>query len=123
MALIEKTGVCKYCNQLRMIKVREGEEDPEFLNRTATRECDCPQAKEERRHEMKREAAGEWIENVLEENKEAQKLCKEAVEAVYSQRVGKVTIQAGKCTYTFEMNSKGDIAAKRSYRDTQEESF
>lgn len=123
MALLEKTGTCKFCGQINMIKVREGEDDPDFLNRIATQECRCPQAQEERRHEMKREAAGEWIENVLEHNEGAQRLCKEAVEAVYAGSAGKVSIQTGKYTYTFEKNAKDDIVAKRSFKDTLEESF
>ena len=123
MALVEKTGICKFCGQVNIIKTMENETDPDLLNRIATRECGCPQAQEERRHEMKREAAGEWIKNMLEHNEGAQKLCKEAVEAVYTGATGKVTVKTGKYTYTFEKNSKDDIVAKRSFSDTQEESF
>lgn len=123
MGFTEKTGMCKFCRQQRIIKVPESIEDQEELDKIATQECSCPEAREEQKKEMKKEAAGGYIENILDRNEEAKRVLKMAVEAVYNGRASRVTLSTGKHTYAVEQDGKGDIHIKRSFTEKTDESF
>lgn len=119
--IVEKTGTCKYCKQMKTVSVPEGA-DQETCDAAATDACECPEAKEEHRRRMKKEAAFTYIDNMLDKNSYARDVLKAAVEGVMNKAVGKVSTKIDKYTYTVDA-ADGEIKIKREFKESQEETF
>lgn len=125
-----KTGICKYCQQTRLIEpdellavVRDGTDPQDAADAVATGQCDCVQAKNEREKKRSMGAANDYIENILEEDETAVELGKAAIRAVYVGTVDKCSLKIGKRTYTIDTDGGGDIRIKNKYQEEDEATF
>ncbi len=120
--LVTKEGTCKYCKQMRQVNIW-ADATQEEVDKEATNQCDCPQAQDVAKKEMKVDAAITWAQNMLEKNEDARDVAISMIKAVVGQHIAQATMKVGKHTYTFKLNGDGDIVAKREFKDSQEETF
>lgn len=109
-------GTCKYCGQVRIVKVPEKEDLPEdVLDQIATDECDCERAKHYRERAEKIERAELIIENLPPENeKQIVSTLKTALPEIVDQKLRKVSISvdAG-ISYAMSRGKDGEVKIRR----------
>lgn len=125
------TGVCEFCGQANVVKLREAQELAELegielelaCNIVATNNCNCPAAKVHRRRESKLQAAGAWIENTFKDNEVSINLFNAATKAVTENEVNKVTVKIGKRDFAIDLDKDDCLRIKSKFTDKAEEVF
>ncbi len=87
---MEYRGCCEYCGQSKLIEAEEGLSQAEY-DALVTDQCDCPQAKSERRKKELKEKIDNFIET--EVDPEARDFMRAAVEMIRNFQCDLVTIQ------------------------------
>ena len=90
-----KTGICRFCGQLRTVMVPDGKEfSEEELNAIAGTECNCSAAEEEREIGNIKDAAAESIEKILvkKERSTAAGILSAAIDPIARKKVKKVSV-------------------------------
>jgi len=77
---MELRGSCEYCGQHRIIDVPDANLTEAEINALVTDQCDCPQAKSERRKIKTQKKIEEYLENEIDPA--AKPLMEAAVEAI-----------------------------------------
>lgn len=118
----KQIGFCKYCGQSRIIEAPE-EFSAADLNEQASDECDCDEARRQRRRREKMEAAGMWAQNMFSrENGQLQTvLC--AIRSTFEKSIDCVTVKIGKKTHKIDRDSDGMIRIRSTFRESKEEKF
>ena len=88
---MELSGCCEYCGQHKVIEVEDGNLTEAEINALVTDQCNCPQAKTERRKAESKQKIEDFIEN--ECAPEARELLRAAVELLRSSQADSVSIQ------------------------------
>lgn len=86
---MEYRGCCEYCGQSKLIEAEEGLSQAEY-DALVTDQCDCPQAKSERRKLETAKKVAEYIDKTVDPA--AVDVFKAAVEAVKGFSVDSITI-------------------------------
>ena len=118
--IVQTSGICKYCHQVRMIQAPEGISG-EAANEQATEECDCDEAVRQREKIMRMQAAGEWAKNTFRDTQLQTVLY--SIESTFEGSIDFVTIKIGKNTYKIDRDSDGMIRIRTTFRDSNEETF
>lgn len=87
---MEYRGCCEYCGQSKLIEAEEGLSQAEY-DALVTDQCDCPQAKSERRKRETKEKIEDFIE--AEVAPEAKDFVRAAVDMIRNYQCESVTIQ------------------------------
>ena len=105
MKIVTKTGVCRFCQQTKLIELEEGdlgllpEKEEEMLDERATRACDCEAAMEYTRIQESKENVSLQIQALFEsDHQEMGQLLIDAIEPVSQGKVKSVSIKAGEET-------------------------
>ncbi len=109
-------GTCKYCGQVRIVKVPEKKDLPEeVLDQIATDECDCDRAKQQRERAEKIERAEITIENMApEKEKQAADIMKAALPEIVDLRIRKISISVSSdVSYTLSRGKDGEVKIRR----------
>lgn len=88
---MELSGSCEYCGQHKMIEVEDANLTKAEVDALVTDQCDCPQAKSERRKRETAKKIEEYIQNEVEPG--AKELIKAAVETVRDYGADSVTVK------------------------------
>lgn len=86
---MEYKGCCEYCGQSKLIEAEEGLSQAEY-DALVTDQCDCPQAKSEKRKRETAEKVDEYINT--EVSPSARDVFRAAVEAVKGFLIDSITI-------------------------------
>ena len=109
-------GTCRYCKQMRVVKVPEGPDLPEeALDQIATDECDCEKAKYYRERQEKIERAELTIENMAPEHEQqAANIMKAALPEIVDQRIRKISVSVSSdVSYTLSRGKDGEVKIRR----------
>ena len=112
-----KTGICRFCGQLRTVMVPDGKEfSEEELNAIAGTECNCSAAEEEREIGNIKDAAAESIEKILvkKEGSTAAGILSAAIDPIARKKVKKVSVNMdGELVCSMYMKGKKIIVEAR----------
>ena len=112
-----KTGICRFCGQLRTVMVLDGKEfSEEELNAIAGTECNCSAAEEEREIGNIKDAAAESIEKILvkKERSTAAGILSAAIDPIARKKVKKVSVNMdGELVCSMYMKGKKIIVEAR----------
>lgn len=112
-----KTGICRFCGQLRTVMVPDGKEfSEEELNAIAGTECNCSTAEEEREIGNIKDAAAESIEKILvkKERSTAAGILSAAIDPIARKKVKKVSVNMdGELVCSMYMKGKKIIVEAR----------
>lgn len=105
---VQKTGICRFCNQMRLVEVNENASGEE-VNNKATEECDCPEAEHERDHKRKIENVNWNIQSLIEEDgrPDVAEILYAAAETMVNANIKKVAVNINAET-TVSMSRDGD---------------
>ena len=109
-------GTCRYCGQVRMVKVPEDTDLPEeVLDQVATDECDCEKASFYRERQEKIERAELIIENLPPEHEQdIVALLKKALPEIVDQKIRKISISVNSdVSYTMTRGKDGEVRIRR----------
>lgn len=120
--LIQTTGICRYCNQARIIEAPEGLSG-ESYNDIASEECECDEAVRQRERRQRMEAAGMWAKNTFSKTDGQLQVALCSIKATFEGSVDYVTLKIGKNTHKIDRDSDGMIRIRTTYRDSNEETF
>ena len=125
-------GTSKYCHQTKTLEVAEDLDLTEDeLNEKAARECNCPEATENRNRQMSMSAAQEYVREIFEPNgefpddsyRECLKLAYAAIETVGSKAISSASFKVGKKTFKFTRNADGELKVSDTMTLKNEEVF
>ena len=120
--LEERTGFCKYCGQAQMVEAAV-DVSQEELDELATRQCNCGEAKEQRKKQKRMENAELWARSNFSENNGEVQTVMNAVKAVGEYVFDNMTIKKGKFAYRIYVDKDGMICVKTTYKDNEIETF
>lgn len=105
---VQKTGICKFCKQMRLVEINENA-SAEEVNEQATEECDCPGAEQEREHKRRIENVNWNIQNLIEEDgrPDVAGILYAAAETMVNAKIKKVTVSIN-AEITVSMSRDGD---------------
>lgn len=117
---MERTGICKYCNQVQFVEASE-HLTPEQVNNLVTEKCECVMASIERKKKERMKAAGNWAKETFGKENEGI-MVYVAIKAVFDNKLDSITIKNGRKTYKIDQDREGMIRIKTTYKasDTQE---
>ena len=118
----EHTGFCRFCNQLVVFEAPDGLSDMDY-NELATANCDCAEAKAEKKKREKLEAAGAWAREAFSQSKGSLQLVLCAIRSTYEGEAENVTIKIGKYRHKIDKDNDGMIRIKSVYSTSNEEKF
>lgn len=123
MKIITKTGLCRFCQQSKIIELEEGdlgllpEQEEEMLDEKATRACDCEAARQYTHIQESKENVSLQIQALFEsDHQEMGQLLIDAIEPVSEGKIKSVSIKAGEETVisaTIKRTKDGTIRATR----------
>ena len=94
--LIDVTGTCRYCGQMRAVWVKNPDEySQEDIDKIASSECSCPGAEREEKKRQLMNSGMDAIRMTLEEKhrKNAEKVMMAGLEFLCSGRLKKITVK------------------------------
>lgn len=88
---MELSGSCEYCGQHKMIEVEDANLTKAEVDALVTDQCDCPQAKSERRKKETADKIARYIDSEVEP--QAKELVSRAVDVVRNYGADSVTVK------------------------------
>lgn len=126
MELVEKTGVCRFCGQNKIVEVPDNFTDEE-INEEASKECYCIDAKHYKEslelkamvEQQKISAQGEIFKHFNNDYPLIEKIFNDAIDPIVNNEFIKMTIVTDDGVTAYIKKKKGGIKVGRSYKDEQ----
>ena len=111
-----RKGVCQYCGQIRMVTAKAAA-DQEDVDKKATKNCDCPEATIQRKHDEQYESACRNIEEIFQDNQDMAEILKRSARMIADVKIDAVSVKCGEVTGKINATSKGTIKTSRTEKD------
>ena len=121
MEVLKMTGVCKFCGQTSVIDAPEGT-SYERAAEIATMQCNCKDALSYQHRISSEKQAEDYVEQWSNEKAERMDALKAIIRAISHREIKKATIKFENITITIS-DSNGEIKIKKTYTDSEEDTF
>lgn len=111
--MVERIGSCIYCGQTNMVRVPEDYEKGE-IDREATKNCTCDEAKEFKRIEQSIDIAEITIKTEYENDPAVKELLEAAVRPVAEHMIDKISVNHGRCKYVVQRKNDGTLKLEKT---------
>lgn len=115
-----EVGACRFCGQARQLEV-SGPWTGEMLDQAATEQCDCVEARMERKRTKTLKGCERKIDELFEDLEEKiREMVKELCTCVYDEKMEKATLAINKTVkVVISRNSKDNMRIERTEKTTK----